>query len=182
MYYNKEKAVEKYIKFIIPCVLKDYDNVSEGFPYIALICVVLIAIFNFVLNRTVFGKSVYAVGGNINVARMAGIKTTKTIIGVYVLDVMLASLAGVLTSARIGAGTPTIGVGWELDAIAAVVIGGTSMSGGAGRLTKTVIGVLLIGVLNNMLSLMNVQTNMQMIFKGFIILGAVLLDQATSKK
>lgn len=155
---------------------------SEGIPYLALICIVLIVIFNFVLNHTVFGKGVYAVGGNIDVARMAGVKTVGVLVGVYVVDAIMAALGGVLTAARLGAGAPTIGTNWELDAIAAVVIGGTSMSGGSGKLTKTVIGVLLIGVLNNMLSLMNVQTNVQMIFKGLIILGAVVLDKVTSGK
>lgn len=155
---------------------------SGGIPYLALICVALVIIFNFILNHTVFGKGIYAVGGNIDVARMAGVKTTRVLIGVYVVDAMLAALGGVLTAARLGAGAPTIGVNWELDAIAAVVIGGTSMSGGSGRLTKTVIGVLLIGVLNNMLSLMNVQTNVQMICKGLIILGAVVLDKVTSSR
>ena len=155
---------------------------SKGIPYLALICIALILVFNFVLNHTVFGKGIYAVGGNIDVARMAGVKTVKVLVSVYVVDAMLAALGGVLTAARLGAGAPTIGTNWELDAIAAVVIGGTSMTGGSGKLTKTVIGVLLIGVLNNMLSLMNVQTNVQMIFKGLIILGAVVLDKVTSNK
>lgn len=153
---------------------------SKGVPYMALICIALILVFNFVLNHTVFGKGIYAVGGNIDVARMAGVKTVGVLISVYVVDAMLAALGGVLTAARLGAGAPTIGTNWELDAIAAVVIGGTSMTGGSGKLSKTVIGVLLIGVLNNMLSLMNVQTNVQMIFKGLIILGAVVLDKVTS--
>ena len=155
---------------------------SGGFPYLALICVVLILIFNFVLNHTVFGKGIYAVGGNIDVARMAGVKIVSVLISIYVVDAVLAALGGVLTAARLGAGAPTIGTNWDLDAIAAVVIGGTSMSGGSGKLSKTVIGVLLIGVLNNMLSLMNVQTNVQMICKGLIILGAVVLDKVTSSK
>ncbi|WNX85512.1 hypothetical protein RWV98_04340 [Agathobaculum sp. NTUH-O15-33] len=155
---------------------------SKGVPYLALICITLILVFNFVLNHTVFGKGIYAVGGNIDVARMAGVKTVGVLIGVYVADAMLAALGGVLTAARLGAGSPTIGTNWELDAIAAVVIGGTSMTGGSGKLTKTVIGVLLIGVLNNMLSLMNVETNVQMIFKGLIILGAVVLDKVTSNQ
>ena len=155
---------------------------SKGIPYLALICIALILVFNFVLNHTVFGKGIYAVGGNIDVARMAGVKTVGVLMSVYVVDAILASLGGVLTVARLGAGAPTIGTNWELDAIAAVVIGGTSMTGGSGKLSKTVIGVLLIGVLNNMLSLMNVQTNVQMIFKGLIILGAVVLDKVTSNK
>lgn len=153
---------------------------SEGIPYLALICILLIILFNYILNHTVFGKGIYAVGGNIDVARMAGVKTVGVLMGVYIVDALMAALGGVLTVARLGAGAPTIGTNWELDAIAAVVIGGTSMSGGSGKLTKTVIGVLLIGVLNNMLSLMNVQTNVQMIFKGLIILGAVVLDKVTS--
>ena len=94
----------------------------------------------------------------------------------------MASLGGIMTAARLGTGSPLIGTNYELDAIAAVVIGGTSMSGGSGKLTGTIIGVLLIGVLNNMLSLLNVSSNMQLIFKGLIILAAVVIDSTSNKK
>lgn len=156
--------------------------VKGGIPYLAVISVFLNLIFIFVLNHTVFGKNVYAVGGNMDVARMAGVKIAGVLVSVYVIESVLGALGGIMTAARLGAGAPTVGTNWELDAIAAVSIGGTSMSGGSGKLSNTIIGVILIGVLNNMLSLLNVQTNVQMICKGMIILAAVVLDSVISRK
>jgi len=117
-----------------------------------------------------------------DVARMAGVHIVLVLVGVYIIECVLGALGGLLLVARLGAGAPTVGTNLELDAIAAVAVGGTSMSGGSGKLTSTVIGVLLIGVLNNILSLLNVQTNVQMICKGLIILAAVVLDQAITIK
>ncbi|MBR0398840.1 MAG: hypothetical protein IJI10_11310 [Eubacterium sp.] len=155
---------------------------TKGLSYIVTISVLLVVFFTIVLNRSIFGRNVYAIGGNVNSARLAGVNVTNNIIGIYVMCSGLACFGGVLTAARLGAGTPQVGTNWELDAIAAVVIGGTSMAGGAGKLTGTVVGVLLMGVLNNLLSLMNVAAEAQMIFKGLIILAAVVIDATTSKK
>lgn len=155
---------------------------TKGISLIVGIAAIFMFAFNFLLRGMVFGRNVYAIGGNIDSARLAGINVHKTTIAVYCLCSTLAAVGGVLTASRLGAGAPQVGVGWELDAIAAVIIGGTSFSGGTGKLTGTLIGVLLIGVLNNLLSLMNMQSDMQMIFKGVIILVAVLIDAKTSGK
>lgn len=154
----------------------------DGLSILVTIMVALLFLFNFVLNSTVFGKDVYATGGNIVAARLSGIKVNKTVLMGYLICTLMAALGGIMTAGRLGTGSPLIGTNYELDAIAAVVIGGTSMSGGSGKLTGTIIGVLLIGVLNNMLSLLNVSSNMQLIFKGLIILAAVVIDATSNKK
>lgn len=153
---------------------------TNGLSYIVLISVVLVAFFMLVLNRSIFGRNVYAIGGNADAARLAGIHVAKNTVGIYAMCSTLACLGGVLTAARLGAGTPQVGTNWELDAIAAVIIGGTSFSGGVGKLGGTVVGVLLMGVLNNLLSLKNIPADAQMIFKGLIILAAVVIDSKTS--
>jgi len=139
-------------------------------------------IFWFLLNKTVFGREVYAIGGNLEAAGLSGIKVKKDLILVYVMSATLATFGGILTAARLGTGAPNVGTGGELDAIAAVVIGGTSFSGGIGNLSGTFIGVLLMGVLKNVLSLYGVSSNAQMIFKGLIILIAVIIDTQLKHK
>lgn len=121
-------------------------------------------------------------GGNFEAARLAGVRVNRGIMLVYAIAGFLSAVAGTLVAARLGSGTPQVGVLSELDAIAAVVIGGSSLMGGVGRLGGTLIGVILIGVLNNLLSLLNTTSDMQMVFKGAIILGAVILDSKISKK
>ena len=155
---------------------------SDGLSILVLIFIAFYILFSFILNSTIFGRNVYAVGGNINAARLAGVNVHRTLIVTYMISAMLASIGGIMIAGRLGTGSPLIGDGYELDAIAAVVIGGTSMSGGSGRLSGTLVGVLLIGVLNNLLSLLGVTSDMQMIFKGVVILLAVVLDSVTSKK
>lgn len=153
---------------------------TKGLSYIVLISVALVAFFMLVLNQSIFGRNVYAIGGNSDAARLAGIHVAHNTIGIYAMCSTLACLGGVLTAARLGAGTPQVGTNWELDAIAAVIIGGTSFSGGVGKLGGTVVGVLLMGVLNNLLSLKNIPADAQMIFKGLIILAAVVIDSKSS--
>lgn len=155
---------------------------TKGLSYIVTISAIMLVFFMVVLNKSIFGRNVYAIGGNADAARLAGISVAKNTIAIYVMCSTLACLGGVLTAARLGAGTPQVGTNWELDAIAAVIIGGTSFSGGIGKLSGTLIGVLLMGVLNNLLSLMNIPADAQMIFKGLIILGAVVIDSKTSNK
>ncbi|MDR2392209.1 MAG: ABC transporter permease [Planctomycetota bacterium] len=129
-----------------------------------------------VLYYTKFGRYVYAVGGNARSARISGINVGFVIFMVYVISGFLCALGGILLTARTSAGLPQAGVAYELDAIAAVVIGGTSMTGGKGSLLGTLMGVLIIGVINNGLDLLSVSSYYQQVVKGLIIVGAVMLD------
>ncbi|MED4784889.1 ABC transporter permease subunit [Brevibacillus choshinensis] len=155
---------------------------AGGVPVQVLIFLTLFALAWFVLNKTVFGREMYAIGGNPEAARLAGVKVKRGLVVIYATAGFLAAIAGLLVATRLGSGTPQVGTLSELDAIAAVVIGGTSLMGGVGTLGGTIIGVFLIGILNNLLSLLNITADMQMVFKGAIILGAVMLDAKLSKK
>lgn len=155
---------------------------AGGLPIQVIIFILVLAIAWFVLNKTIFGREMYAIGGNPEAARLAGVKVNRGLVIVYASAGFLSAIAGVLVATRLGSGTPQVGTLSELDAIAAVVIGGTSLMGGIGKLGGTVIGVILIGILNNLLSLLNITADMQMVFKGAIILGAVILDARLSKK
>jgi ribose transport system permease protein len=132
-------------------------------------------------SKTRFGRYVYAIGGNENAARLSGIPIAKIKIWVYVLAGMLAAVGGVLVTARLDSAQPNAGISYELDAIAAVVIGGTSLSGGRGSIWGTVLGVMIIGVLNNGLVLLDVSPFWQQVIKGLVILLAVIVDKANSK-
>ncbi len=158
-----------------------YDEIGGGaigdvpFPAIIFFVVVLLGIF--ILHFTRFGRYVYAVGGNELAAKVSGINTDRVLIGVYALTGALAGTAGIVLSSRIMSGPPATGAGYELDAIAAVVIGGTSLSGGVGSIAGTIVGVMIIGVMNNGLDPLNVSSYWQQIVKGLIIVFAVLLDK-----
>jgi simple sugar transport system permease protein len=135
------------------------------------------AIFAVLLRTTTFGRYVYAIGGNEQATRLSGVAVDRVKIAVYALSGMLASLAGVLYTAQYLQGKPDAGEGIELDAIAAVVIGGTSLMGGKGSLGGTLVGVLIFGFLSNILQLNNIDSNTQLVLKGMIILAAVLLQE-----
>jgi len=164
------------------------SNLSEGFlligggeflsiPISIWITAVVFIIFSLVLYQTRFGRYVYAIGGSENAARISGIRVERSLIWVYSIMGLLAGLAGVILSSRVSAGLPQAGTAYELDAIAAVVIGGTSLNGGKGRLWGTIIGVLIIGVINNGLDLLGVSSYWQQVVKGSIIVLAVMLDR-----
>jgi simple sugar transport system permease protein len=146
-------------------------------PVPGLFFLAAIAIFMAVLKATTFGRYVYAIGGNEEATRLSGIAVTPVKIAVYALSGMLASLAGVLYVAQYRQGKPDAGAGLELDAIAAVVIGGTSLMGGRGTLAGTLVGVLIFGLLTNILQLHNISTNVQLVIKGMIIILTVLLQE-----
>ncbi|WP_183030235.1 MULTISPECIES: ribose ABC transporter permease [Clostridia] len=148
-----------------------------GIPFPAIIMLIVFFSLFFVLRSTVFGRKVYAIGGNEEAAKLSGIKAERVKIGVYSLTGMLAVLAGIIITSRLDSAQPTAGTMYELDAIAAVVIGGTSLSGGKGRIFGTLIGALIIGVIDNGLNLLNVSSFYQQIVKGLVILLAVLLDR-----
>jgi ribose/xylose/arabinose/galactoside ABC-type transport system permease subunit len=153
-----------------------------GVPNPVWILFLTFIIAYFILNHTSLGRYIYAVGGNEHAARVSGINVVKIKLFVYGVSGLLAGLAAIVLSARVSAGLPQAGSGYELDAIAAVVIGGTSLSGGKGRLWGTIVGILIIGIINNGLDLLNVSSYYQQIVKGCIILGAVLLDRSSNKR
>lgn len=148
-----------------------------GIPFPIIIMLIVFLILFFILNNTVFGRQVYAVGGNEEAATLSGIKTDRVKIWVYSLTGMLSVLAGIILTSRLNSAQPTAGTSYELDAIAAVVIGGTSLMGGRGRIVGTLIGALIIGVIGNGLNLLSVSSFFQQIVKGGVILLAVLLDR-----
>ncbi len=145
---------------------------------IPVILLVLIFIgFYFLLNKTTFGRAVYATGSNAKCAKLAGININRTKIIVYAISGFMSALAGLILLSRLGSAQPTLGSGYELDAIAAVALGGTSMSGGRGKIYGTLIGVLIIAVLNNGLNILGVSSYYQDVIKGLVILIAVLSDR-----
>ncbi|MEF2071675.1 ABC transporter permease [Consotaella aegiceratis] len=148
----------------------------DALPMPAVILGLVFLVAWILLNKTVFGRYVYAVGGNEKSARTSGINTKAILIWVYVLSGLLAGLAGVILTAKTGSAQTAAGTSYELDAIAAVVIGGASLSGGIGRLTGTFFGALIIGVMNNGLDILGVESFYQLIIKGSLIVFAVILD------
>lgn len=142
----------------------------------------LVAVFVLVTKKTRFGRHLYAVGGNERAAQLTGLNLKRIKIAVYAIGGLLAGVGGLLLTARLDSATPSAGVGYELDSIAAVVIGGTSLSGGRGTILGTVLGCLIIGVLNNGLFLLNVSPFWQQVVKGFVILAAVAADKLGSQK
>ena len=146
-----------------------------GIPNPVLIMIIVYLVFLFVLNRTRFGRGIYAIGGNKETAILAGIPVKLYLILAYALGGFCFGISGVLLCGRLGMGTATVGDGYEMDAIASVVIGGASMNGGSGSVTKTIIGAMLMGVLYNIMNLMGIASYPQMIVKGIVIILAVLL-------
>ncbi|MBN9434859.1 MAG: ABC transporter permease [Bosea sp.] len=149
-----------------------------GVPVPVIIFLAVFVVAWIVLRFTVYGRWVYAVGGNVKSARTAGIPTRSVIFSVYLLMGALAGLAGAILTARTTSALPQAGLGYELDAIAAVVIGGTSLTGGLGSVGYTLIGALIIGIISNGLDLMGVSSYYQQVIKGAIIVVAVLVDRS----
>lgn len=147
-----------------------------GIPIPVIIAAIVFVICWYVLNHTRLGRYTYAIGGNEQVTKLAGVRVARVKVAVYAISGALAALAGIILTARLESAQPTAGLAYELDAIAAVVLGGTSLAGGRGRITGTLIGALIIGVLNNALNILDVSSYFQMIAKGSVILLAVVLD------
>lgn len=148
-----------------------------GVPIPTIIMVIVYLTAHVVLKYTRFGRYVFAVGGNIEAARLAGIRTHRVLTGVYTISGVLSAVSGILLASRMNSGQPNAGIMYELDVIAAVVVGGTSLSGGRGSIVGTFIGAMLIAVLRNGLNLLNVGSYVQQVMVGVVILLAVLLDQ-----
>ena len=151
--------------------------VLQVVPVPGIFFLVVVLIFGFILKYSAFGRYIYAIGGNEQAARLAGIQVDQIKVAVYAISGMLASFAGVLYTSQYRQGKPDAGAGGELDAIAAVVIGGTNLMGGKGTMTGTFVGVLIFGFLTNILLLKNINSNIQFVLKGAIILAAVLLQE-----
>ena len=156
-------------------------GVFLGIPFPVILFAIVFLILWVILNKTPFGREVYAVGGNYKASYISGINTDKVMIWVYVISALMAVLSGLVLTSRLNSAQPTAGTAYEMDAIAAVVLGGTSMSGGAGSLTGTLLGILILGVLNNGLNLLGVSSFYQQIVKGIVILVAVLIDRKRNK-
>ncbi|WP_448668153.1 ABC transporter permease [Aerococcus viridans] len=148
-----------------------------GIPFPIVITLVVFALLFVLLHKMSFGRKTFAIGGNEKASFIAGVKSNKIKIFVYSISGVLASLAGIILTSRLNSAQPTAGESYEMDAIASVVLGGTSMSGGKGRIFGTLIGALIIGTLNNGLNLLGVSTFYQQIVKGIVIIIAVLIDR-----
>lgn len=170
----------------VPALTPEFRWIGTGDVFGIPMPVVIFAIVFFlalwVLSSTRFGRHVYAAGGNPHAATVSGINVRRVRLYVYVISGALAGLAGMILAARTGSALTQAGIAYELDAIAAVVIGGTSLSGGVGKVTGTLIGALLIGVVNNGLDLLGVESYYQQVIKGLLIVAAVMLDQARHKE
>ncbi len=154
----------------------------RGLPNVLIIMFVLIMLYRFVTNQTTIGRRIYALGGNIKAARLSGIKTERLTFLTFVNMGVLAGLAGMIFAARLNSATPKGGLGFELDVIAACFIGGASAAGGVGKVTGVVIGALIIGVMNNGMSIKGIGIDYQQIIKGLVLLGAVCLDVYNKNK
>lgn len=148
-----------------------------GIPVPAVTMIIVFVILLIILQKTTFGRHTYAIGGNEVAAKISGIKVNKIKFLIYGISGLMSALAGGILTSRLNSAQPTAGTSYELDAIAAVVLGGTSLTGGKGRIVGTLIGVLIIGVLNNGLNLLGVSSFYQQVVKGIVILIAVLIDR-----
>lgn len=178
LYYTKGSPVGQ--------IAPNLKFLGNGYLWIIPVPVIVFAIIfviaTIVLHRTVFGRYIYSVGGNAEASRLSGIKVDRNKIYVFMLSGLFAAIAGIVLAARVTVGDPYIGQGYELDGIAAAVIGGTSMAGGVGGLGGTIAGVLIITIMNNMLNLLNVSPFSQQIVKGLIIIAAVVFQKKAAKK
>lgn len=146
-------------------------------PWIVIVAVVVVIGSALVLQRTVFGRDVYAIGGNPEAARLAGVPEARVLLGVYAISGLLAALGGVMSASRLYSANGQLGTGYELDAIAAVILGGTSFAGGVGSVLGTLYGALIIAILNNGLTLLGVSYFWQLVAKGLVIVIAVGIDR-----
>lgn len=151
-----------------------------GIPVPAITMIIAFAVLWVILHKTSFGRKTYAIGGNEKAALISGIKVPRVKVMIYALAGLLSALSGAILTSRLNSAQPTAGTSYELDAIAAVVLGGTSLSGGRGLIAGTLIGALIIGTLNNGLNLLGVSSFFQMVVKGVVILIAVLIDRKKS--
>lgn len=162
-----------------------FENIGGGYlfniPIPIYITLILFVAGHYILTNTRFGRYTYAIGGNEEATKLSGIKVNNIKIWIYGISGILSALAGIITTSRLFSAQPTAGAGYELDAIAAVVLGGTSLAGGVGKITGTALGAIIIGVLGNALNLLDVSSYYQMMIKAAVILIAVLIDKKSNK-
>lgn len=177
MLYTGGQAINKTGNFAV---------IGQGYlgpiPIPIVIVAVLWGVSYFILRHTTLGRKFYAVGGNEEAARASGINCKRTVMWAYIINGIFAAVAGIIFMSRLNSGTPTGGDGYALDAIASTVIGGSSLSGGVGTATGTLVGAIIMGLISNILNLMGIQSYIQSIVKGFIIILAVVLDITSKQK
>ena len=167
-----------------PTILSDLmgTTVFGVTPMSVVYVFVLFAIMFFVMTYTRFGRRVYALGGNVNAAKLSGIRVRRLEVSVYVLAGIFSAIAGLMLLSRLFYADPNTGSGYEMDAIASCVIGGISLSGGRGKILNTLVGALILGVLTCGLQILNISTHWQTIISGVVIVGAVFMDKAKERK
>ncbi len=174
------------LKFVMIAIVILFFTVElafhNGIPVVLLIIVALVAIYTVIANKTVTGRHIYAMGGNAKAAKLSGVKTKKMMMLAYANMGMLAALAGIVVAARLNAATPKAGNGFELDAIAACFIGGASAYGGIGTVMGAIVGALVMGILNNGMSILGVSVDLQQVVKGGVLLLAVVFDVFSKSK
>lgn len=160
-----------------------FTFIGQGYigpiPMAVVILLIAFAIMWVILNKTPYGRYIYAVGGNAKAAEASGISPQKITLIAYLIDGILVGVSSLLLMGRLNSGVPSAGLSYEMDAITAVVVGGTSMSGGSGTLFGTLVGAVIVGIINNVQTLLGVDSNIQKIVKGAIIVGAVIIDVVT---
>jgi inositol transport system permease protein len=165
---------------------KSFTYIGQGYigfiPFSVILLFVLFCISWVLLNKTIFGRHLYAVGGNINASIASGIKVNHVICKAFIFDGLMCAIAGIVLMSRLNSGQPAAGVSYEFDAITAVVVGGTGLSGGYGTIGGTIIGAIIVGIINNVQNLINMNSYWQQIVKGLIILIAVILDIVLKKR
>ena len=148
-----------------------------GVPFQVYLMIFAYVIFYVLMHKTSFGRKTFAIGGNEKAAYVAGVKVNKILVWIYIIAGILSAVAGMVLTSQLSSAQPDAGTGYEMDAIAAVVLGGTSLAGGTGKMSGTLVGALIIGVLNNGMNLLGISSFYQQIVKGVVILIAVLLDR-----
>lgn len=167
---------------VMACVFTLIMNLYKGIPVPVIIMLAVVCILSLIAQNTTFGRSIYAIGGNIEASRLSGINVQKVVLFVYMINGFICAIGGIIYSARLNAGIPAAGSGMELDAIAAAIIGGTSMSGGSGKVAGALLGALFMASLDNGMSILDIQAFWQSIVKGLILVIAVWFDVYSKKK
>lgn len=166
------------ITFIVASIFIFY----KGFPYAIIILILLTGLFHFIVNNTTFGRYVFAVGGNVEAAKLSGIKTEKVVMGIYILHSLIVGIASIIYLGRVGQATATAGTSFEFTAITGCVVGGTSILGGRGTIIGAVIGTMLMASLDNGMSLLNMGQSSQYIVKGLVLMLAIAMDVISREK